>query len=401
MPTTRCDVVIVGGGIVGLATARAVADTGKKVVVVEAEQRIATHQTARNSGVIHSGLYYTPGSTKAASCRQGADALYAYCDERGIRHERCGKLVVAGTDDEVAALDELERRGKANGLQDMKRLEVEELREREPHVAGVAGLWVPQTGIVDFVQVAHAYADDVRARGGEIRTDESFVNATRSDGGTVVTTTSGEISAAVFVNCGGLHADRIATRCGVDPLVRIVPFRGEYYELLPHRRSLVKNLIYPVPDPKLPFLGVHLTRHVDGSVSAGPNAVLALKRDGYGRFSFSLRDFVGTVAYPGFWRLSRRYWRTGASEWMRSVSKRAFVAAMRRLVPEICAADVRRAGCGIRAQALERDGTLVHDFRIAASDGQIHVLNAPSPAATASLSIGATIARMAVRQRSL
>lgn len=398
MSTTRCDIVIVGGGIVGLATARTLAGDGEGVVVVEAEPRIATHQTGHNSGVIHSGLYYDPDSSKAKSCRAGSEALYAYCEERGIRHERCGKLVVATSPGETAALTELERRAHANGLEEVIRLGPEGIKEREPHVAGVAGLWVPQTGIVDYVDVAHAYSEDVVERGGEIRTREAFIDARRSDGGTVITTTSGEIHAGFLVNCGGLHADRIASRCGVDPLIRIVPFRGEYYELLPHRRSLIRNLVYPVPDPKLPFLGVHLTRHIDGSVSAGPNAVLALKREGYGRFSFSLRDFVGTMAYPGFWRLSRRYWRTGAAEWMRSILKRSFVSAMRRLVPEITAADVRRAGSGVRAQALERDGSLVHDFHIAQTDGQIHVLNAPSPAATASLSIGETIARMARRQ---
>ena len=398
MPTTRCDVVIVGGGIVGLATARALAESGEKVVVVEAEQRIATHQTGHNSGVIHSGLYYAAGSAKARSCREGADALYKYCEARGIRHERCGKLVLATEPNQLAALDELERRGATNGLEGVKHLGADELSEYEPHVTGVAGLWVPQTGLVDFVEVAHAYASDVREKDGQVRTNESFVDAERADGGTVVTTTAGEVVADVLVNCGGLHADRIATRCGVDPLVRIVPFRGEYYELLPQHRGLVRNLVYPVPDPALPFLGVHITRHIDGTVSAGPNAVLALSRGHYGRFAFSPRDFFGTITYPGFWRLLRGYWRTGASEWMRSMMKRSFIAAAQRLVPELEPSHVQRAGCGLRALALQRDGTLVHDFRIVEAEGQVHVLNAPSPAATASLHIGTQIARIATRQ---
>ncbi|MAG56755.1 MAG: L-2-hydroxyglutarate oxidase [Planctomycetes bacterium] len=398
MTTLDADVVVVGAGIVGLATARALsAEHGRKIVVVETEDRIGVHQTGHNSGVIHSGIYYRPGSLKARGCVEGRDAMYRYCAERGIAHEACGKIVVAVDDAERPALDELERRGIANGLQGLRRLAPEEILEREAHVAGVDGLLVPQTGIADYGAVSAAFADDVRGAGGEIRLGVRAGTATRDENDIVLETTSAPVRARMLVNCGGLHADRVALRCGADPPVRIVPFRGEYYELREERRHLINHLVYPVPNPALPFLGVHFTRRVDGSVEAGPNAVLAMKREGYRRFSFSPRDAASNAAWPGLWRLARRYWRTGAGEWWRSMSKRAFVNALKRLVPALTADDVVRAGAGVRAQAVDRDGNLVDDFRILELDRMVHVLNAPSPGATASLFIGSSIAETAAR----
>jgi L-2-hydroxyglutarate oxidase len=396
MPLVRSHVAVVGGGIVGLATARALAPRARgSVVVLEAERRLAAHQTGRNSGVIHSGLYYRPGSLKARYCVEGRETMYRFCAEYGIEHERCGKLVVAKDEGELAALAELERRGRANGLTGLRRLRPEEARAYEPHVAAVAALLVPDTGIVDYAQVAGALADDVRRAGGEIVTGARLLACRRDGPGLRLETTVGEVACRHPIGCAGLQADRVAWLCGVDPGLRIVPFRGDYYELRPDRRALVRNLIYPVPDPQLPFLGVHFTRRVDGSVEAGPNAVVAFRREGYGRLSFSLRDALAIAAYPGFWRMARRYWSTGAGEIHRAFSKRAFVAALRVLVPELRAGDVQRRGAGVRAQAIDPSGQLVDDFHIVGSAGTIHVLNAPSPAATASLVIGTHIARIA------
>jgi L-2-hydroxyglutarate oxidase len=391
-------VAVIGGGIVGLATARAIQGDGRiSVVVVEAEERLATHQTGHNSGVIHSGLYYRPGSLKARNCVEGRDALYRFCEEHGIPFERCGKVVVATSPAEVAALHELERRGRENGLTGMRHLSREELREREPHLAGVAGLRVPETGIVDYSRVAEAIAGQIRERGGTIRTGSRVRGIARGGGGFTLETTSGKIDAGHLVNCGGLQSDRLARLCGVEPGLRIVPFRGEYYKLVPEREHLVRHLIYPVPDPRFPFLGVHFTRMIDGGVEAGPNAVLSLAREGYSRFSLSARDALDTLAYSGFWRLASRHWRTGFGEVWRSFSRAAFVRALRRLVPELRPADVMRHGAGVRAQAVGPDGALVDDFHILEADRMLHVLNAPSPAATASLSIGRTLAARAVR----
>jgi (S)-2-hydroxyglutarate dehydrogenase len=392
------DVAVIGGGIIGTATAMALAEApGRTVVIIEKEAELAAHQTGSNSGVIHSGLYYRPGSRKAADCAAGREEMYRFCAEHGIAHERCGKVVAAVRESELPALEELERRGRANGIEGLRRIGPEEIRELEPHVEAVAGLHVPSTGIVDYVAVTRAFADVVRGRGGEIRTGARFLRCVRDGAGLVLETTAGALRAQNLVNCAGLHSDAVARRCGIDPRVRIVPFRGEYYELSEERRGLVRNLVYPVPDPRFPFLGVHFTRMVAGGVEAGPNAVLAFKREGYGRFSFSAADAASTLTYPGFWRMAARYWRTGVAEQWRSLSKRAFVKALGRLVPEIAAADVRRAGAGVRAQALERDGALADDFRIVEAERMIHVLNAPSPAATASIAIGRSIARAAAR----
>jgi L-2-hydroxyglutarate oxidase len=391
------DTAVIGGGIVGLATARALAfgPNSARVVVLEAEPDIARHQTGRNSGVIHSGLYYRPGSLKARTCIAGRNALEGYCERRGIPFERCGKVVVATGPQELPALDELERRGRANGLRGLRRLRPEELRDIEPHAQGVAALQVPEAGIVDFVAVARALAADVFERDGAVRTHCRFLRLERDGSELVLETTAGEVRARTVVNCAGLRSDEVARRCGVDPQLRIVPFRGEYYQLVPERCFLVRHLIYPVPDPRFPFLGVHFTRRIDGSVEAGPNAVLALAREGYRWTDVSLGDIAGLLIYRGFWRMALRYGATGVAEAWRSLSRRAFVAALRRLVPEIRSEDLRPGGCGVRAQAVDPSGTLVDDFRIAVEGRTLHVLNAPSPAATASLAIGEAIAERA------
>ena len=391
------DVVIIGGGIVGLATALRLTERGvRSIAVLEAEDRLAAHQTGHNSGVIHSGLYYKPGSLKARLCVEGREAMYRFCDEHGVRHERCGKLVVATDAAELAPLAELERRGAANGLAGLRRLSPEEVREREPHVACVAALLVPDTGIVDYTEVCEAYARLIRAAGGRVETGVPVRSARRSGREIVVRTIHGTRTCRVLVNCAGLHSDRVARACGVEPGVRIVPFRGEYATLDPARLHLVRHLIYPVPDPRFPFLGVHFTRMVSGGVEAGPNAVLALARHGYTATRFSPRDVAEWLAFPGFWRMGARYWRMGLGEMRRAGSRRAFVGALRRLVPELRDDDIRPAEAGVRAQAVDRAGALVDDFRIERAPGMVHVLNAPSPAATASLAIGREIADLAL-----
>ncbi len=390
------DVIVIGGGIVGVASAKAIAETSRaSVLLLEKEPRLAAHQTGNNSGVIHSGLYYRAGSLKARNCVAGRQALYRFCEEHDIAHERCGKLVVATRPEQLPALEELERRGRANGLTGLQRLAAGELAEHEPHCTGTAGLFVPETGIVDYIAVTEAMAAHVRELGGTIATSAG-VRAVRSlPGELVVETASGSHHARHLVNCGGLQCDRVARLCGVEPGIRIVPFRGEYWKLAPDRCHLVRGLIYPVPDPTFPFLGVHFTRRITGGVEAGPNAVLALEREGYTRFSFSPRDTLETLTYPGFVRLAVRYWRTGFGEVWRSFSRRAFARALAELVPEVTAADLVPGGAGVRAQALDRHGNLLDDFHIVEAERSLHVLNAPSPAATASLAIGATIAERA------
>ena len=391
------DVAVIGGGIVGAATAMALLElvSDLSLVLLEKEPRLAAHQTGHNSGVIHSGLYYRPGSLKAQNCTIGREALYAFCAEHGVSHERCGKIVVATREEELPQLGELERRGRENGLTGIERLDAQQIREYEPQAAGIAGLHVPQTGIVDYVAVTEAYAGVVRRLGGEIRTSSQVVSIRRRPDGFRLGTSGGEVRCRFVINCAGLQCDRVARLAGVDPKIRIVPFRGEYYELVEARRSLVRHLIYPVPDPAFPFLGVHFTRMIDGTVEAGPNAVLAFKREGYGRLSFSLSDTLETVAYGGFWWLAGRFWLTGMQEYYRSFSKGAFVRDLQRLIPALREEDVVRGGAGVRAQAVDPDGKLLDDFRIAEAEGMIHVLNAPSPAATASIAIGRSVAEKA------
>ena len=390
MAPVTYDVAVIGGGIVGMATAMALAGERRSVVVLEAESRLAAHQSGNNSGVIHAGLYYKPGSLKARNCVAGREAMYRFCAEHGIRAERCER--------ELPRLDELEHRGRANGLEGIERLGPEAIREREPYAAGVAGLWVPQTGIVDYGAVTRAMADVVRRSGGEIQTGARVHGCRPLPDGILLESARGETMCRVLVNCAGLQSDRVARRCGVDPRVSIVPFRGEYYALVPARRALVRNLIYPVPDPAFPFLGVHFTRTPAGTVEAGPNAVLALEREGYRAADVSLRDLADMARFPGFWRMCAQNWRTGLAEMYRSASASAFVQALRKLVPAVERADVRYLRAGVRAQAVAADGALLDDFHVVESPRAVHVLNAPSPAATASITIGRTIADAVRRQ---
>jgi (S)-2-hydroxyglutarate dehydrogenase len=384
-------VAVVGGGIVGLATARELAGRGHRVTVLEKEDAWARHQTGRNSGVIHAGLYYKPGSLKARLCVAGAASMTRLAEERGVPVRTCGKLVVAVSEDELPRLHELARRAEANGVP-ASLVTPERARELEPAVACVAGLHVRSTGIVDYVGVAHAIVDELAGRGADLRLGAEVL-AIRTAGSTVrVESTAGDVTADALVNCAGLHCDRIARLAGLHPPARIVPFRGEYHELRPQARHLVRGLIYPVPDPAFPFLGVHFTRGIDGGVHAGPNAVLALRREGYRWRDVRLRDAADTFGFPGFWRLARRHARTGAGEVVRSLSRSRFARALARLVPAVRPADLIPADAGVRAQAMRPDGTLVDDFLLLTAPRQLHLLNAPSPAATASLEIAKRIA---------
>lgn len=398
MSTKKYNIAVIGGGIVGCATAMALCKIkGVSVIILEAEAELAAHQTGNNSGVIHSGLYYKPGSLKAKNCVEGREKLYKFCNEHNIAHDQCGKLVVATSEEEIPKLEELEIRGKANGLKGIKRLSKEELSDYEPHVSGLAGLHIPETGIVDFVAITKKFAEIVRENEGEFLTNTRVIGVERTLDGLVLETTNGEVKCENIVNCAGLQSDRLAKLCGVNPGLKIIPFRGEYYKLKPEREYLVKNLIYPVPDPQFPFLGVHFTRMIEGGVEAGPNAVLAFKREGYTKTSISLKDSVETFSYVGFWILIAKFWKMGFGEMYRSYIKSAFVKALQRLVPELQYDDIYTGGAGVRAQALEPNGFLVDDFRIVEAENMVHVLNAPSPAATAAISIGEKIAEMAVK----
>jgi L-2-hydroxyglutarate oxidase LhgO len=393
------DVVVIGGGVVGLASALALlsARPGLSVLVLEKERAVGAHQTGHNSGVIHAGLYYKPGSAKARTCIRGRALLEAFCEEHGVPFERCGKVVVAAQHEDVPRLEALERRARANGIVGVRRLTPEELADREPHVRALAALLVPETGIIDYRMVARAYADEFGRRGGRLR-EGSRVTAIRARAGRIVVeSTDGDWEARALVACAGLASDRVAKMAGLAIDVAIVPFRGEYFMLAPERANLVRNLVYPVPDPGLPFLGVHFTRRIAGGVEAGPNAVLALAREGYARTSFDARDAFDLARWPGFWRMARTHWRTAIREQERSWSRRAFARACATLVPEVTADDLAGAGAGVRAQAVARDGTLLDDFAFAEGPRMVHVLNAPSPAATASLAIGEEVAERALR----
>lgn len=386
------DILVIGGGIIGTATALSLQKTSKlNILLIETEKKLAFHQTGNNSGVIHSGLYYKPGSLKAKNCAEGREMLYNFCAENNIPYEMCGKIVVAANESELNALDELYNRGVVNGLNGIKKLSAEEIRTYEPHSTGIAGIFVPQTGIVDYSIVTDAYAKLFLDGGGYLETKCKFLSLINSKGELIAVTTKGEFKTKFLVNCGGLYCDRIAQLCGVNPGLQIIPFRGEYYKLKKEKEHLVKNLIYPVPDPRFPFLGVHFTRMMKGGIEAGPNAVLAFKREGYTKKDFSAADVSQMFFYSGFWKMASKYYRMGFGEFYRSFSKKAFVSALQKLIPEILEADIEPGGAGVRAQALEPDGKLVDDFRIVEAKRMVHVLNAPSPAATASLSIGRTI----------
>lgn len=388
------DVLIIGGGIVGLATALRIKQQRPtlKVLLIDKEPAVARHQTGHNSGVIHSGLYYKPGSLKATNCIRGYRMLIDFCDAEGIPYDLCGKIVVATKQEELPQLDVLYQRGQQNGLTGLKKLSVGGMREIEPHVTGVAGMFVPQTGIIDYKQVSERYADKFRELGGDIRLAERVEQVTPGNTLTVVVTNKNRYEARLVVNCAGLYSDKIAQLTQRDPVdVRIVPFRGEYFKLKSEKEYLVKNLIYPVPDPNFPFLGVHFTRMVHGGVEAGPNAVLAFQREGYTKSDVNLKEFFETLAWPGFQKVAAKYWQTGLGEMYRSFSKSAFTKALQGLIPAIQESDLEDGGAGVRAQACDRTGGLLDDFAILENDKAINVINAPSPAATSSLSIGQTV----------
>ena len=391
------DVAIVGGGIVGLATARALHERAPhaRLAILEKEPKLASHQTGHNSGVIHSGIYYRPGSAKARLCVEGKHLMLEFTEKHGIRVDRCGKVIVATSKAELPRLHSLYERGRANGVP-VELIDTVRLREFEPHAKALSAIWSPSTAIVDYGEVADAIARDLQAGGVAIETGARVTVIARGSDGVEIAAGRLTVRAKRLVNCAGLYSDAVARLAGATTDVRIIPFRGEYYMLRAERRALVRGLIYPVPDPEFPFLGVHLTRTVHGEVEAGPNAVFAFAREGYRFGRVSPRELAATLAYRGFWRMARRYWRMGSFEMYRSLSKRAFVRALQRLVPELRPEDVERGGAGVRAQAVSPDGSLVDDFRIVAEADAIHVLNAPSPAATASLAIGRHIAGLAV-----
>lgn len=392
-------ITILGGGIVGLATALALQDRapGTRLTLLEKEPEVGRHQTGHNSGVIHAGLYYKPGSLKARLCTAGRLRMEAFCAEEGVPFRRCGKLVVATQADELPRLEALAERARANGLAAVL-LDPEGIREREPEAAGLRALWVPETGIVDYAEVALAMKRRLAARGAAIRTFTAFRSAERVQGRWRLRTSAEELETDFVVNCGGLHADRIARAFGLDGGTQIIPFRGEYFHLAPEACPKVRGLIYPVADPALPFLGVHLTRGIHGDVEAGPNAVLAFAREGYRRRDVSLRDLAAMGAFPGLWKLGARWWRTGLYEWRRSLSAALFLRDLQRLVPGLERKDLSPGGSGVRAQAVDRQGRLVEDFLIVEGPRSLHVLNAPSPAATASLAIGEHLADKAAQR---
>lgn len=391
------DVIIVGGGIVGLATALKLSET-KKVLLLEKENEVAKHQTGNNSGVIHSGLYYKPGSLKAKNCIHGYNLLIDFCRKNDIPFELCGKIVVATDQAELPLLKNLFDRGLQNGLQNLKNLTSQELKEYEPHVAGIAGIFVPQTGIVDYRLVAQKYAELIKRNGSEILLNEKVFEIRLNSKDVNVITENSSYTANLVINCAGLYSDKVARLTTQNINVKIIPFRGEYYKLKKEKESLVKNLIYPVPDPNFPFLGVHFTRMMRGGVEAGPNAVLAFSREGYKKSDINLAELAESLAWPGFQKVALKYWKTGMGEMYRSFSKAAFTKALQKLLPEIEASDLVEGGAGVRAQACDKTGGLVDDFLIIEEKQVINVCNAPSPAATSSLSIGETVAGLAVKK---
>jgi (S)-2-hydroxyglutarate dehydrogenase len=393
MPDSRYNVIIIGGGVVGLGVALEITRRFPhlRLLLLEKEDRVARHQSGHNSGVIHSGVYYKPGSLKARLCVTGAAAMVEFCREHGIAHNVCGKVIVATHAEELPRLEELRKRGEANGLTGLRLIGPQELREIEPHAAGLRALVVPSTGITDYAVVCQKYAELISASGGTVLTSAAATGVRRMPGEIVVESSKGAFSADALINCAGLFSDRISRMVGDDPGIMIVPFRGEYYDLVPERASLVRALIYPVPDPQFPFLGVHFTRRITGRVDAGPNAVFALAREGYRHTDINVRDLASAITFPGFWRMAGKHWRNALDEWHRSLSKPVFVRALQRLLPEVGENDLVPGGSGVRAQALKPDGSLVDDFQFVPSGKVLHVLNVPSPAATASLTIGKAI----------
>ncbi|MEC9438797.1 MAG: L-2-hydroxyglutarate oxidase [Chloroflexota bacterium] len=391
------DVVVVGGGIIGLATSMKLTQDfpNLKVAVLEKEKEVAQHQTGHNSGVIHAGIYYAPGSQKANFCSTGGKLLRDFCDEYGIPYDMCGKLIVATDDSEIPQLEELFKRGTENGAEGLRMVDQEEIKEIEPYSAGVKAILSPNTGIIDYFEVSQAYATRMRENGGDLLTNVEVISIENKDGLVYIDTTSGTVVAKYVLNCAGLHADTVARMMGVDVGVKIVPFRGEYFSIIPEKEHMVKGLIYPVPNPSMPFLGVHFTRRINGSVEAGPNAVLAFAREGYKKTDVNLKDTLGTLSYSGFWKMSAKYWKVGMHEQYRSLVKGVFVKSLQKLMPEITGDDLGDPGAGVRAQVIDSNGGLLQDFAIEASANAIHVLSAPSPGATSSLTISEYIVDLA------
>ena len=396
----KYDIIVSGAGIVGLATAMYLqrGSPGLRIAVVEKEPEVAAHQSSHNSGVIHSGIYYKPGSLRALNCKRGYDLMIAFCTQYGIPFDICGKIIVATEEQERSRLHAIYQRGVENGLIGLKKIGRDEARDIEPCVDALEAVWVPQAGIVDYGTVAQQYAELIRANGGDILTGLRVMSLTMSGGSVVVQTDGQELQGDIFINCSGLYSDKVAQMTGERPDLQILPFRGEYYEIIPERQYLVRNLIYPVPNPNFPFLGVHFTRMIGGGIEAGPNAVLAFRREGYSRWDVHPGELAETITFPGFRKIVAKYWRDGWAEMKRSYSKRHFVAALQRLVPDIRPEDVEPGRSGVRAMACDRAGNLLDDFLILERPHIINVCNAPSPAATASLAIGEAIAAKALKQ---
>lgn len=392
------DIVVIGAGIVGLATALQIKKQKPElsVLVLEKENRVAAHQTGNNSGVIHSGIYYKPGSLKAKNCLEGYQMMVDFCQEHQIPYELCGKIIVATSDSELPALDNIYKRGIENGLTGLRYIDTDEIRAIEPETFGVRGIVVPQTGIVDYKVVTQKYAELFVKLGGNLELNSKVTNVKNSATGVLVQVSAYEYSARVLVNCAGLYCDKIAAFTIPDLEVKIIPFRGEYYALKKEKRFMVKHLIYPVPDPNFPFLGVHFTRRIDGEIEAGPNAVLAFSREGYKKSQINIEELFESLTWSGFIQVAKKYWKTGFGEMYRSFSKQAFTKALSKLMPSIQSSDLIPGGAGVRAQACDKDGGLIDDFYIKDIPGQVHVLNAPSPAATSSLAIGKTIAELVI-----
>ncbi len=395
----KYDIVVVGGGIVGLATAYKLLQkkSNLKLLLLEKESQLATHQTGHNSGVIHSGIYYKPGSLKAKNCIEGYHEMINFCKKEDIDYELCGKVIVATSSNEIPTLNNIYKRGIENGLEGIRKISADEIKEREPYVNGKEGIFVPQTGIIDYKQVANRLGEKISTLGGEILFNQEVTGITSSRSYSEVTTVNSTYTSKQVVTCGGLHSDRLARHTAPDLNVKIVPFRGEYFKLKENRKYLVRNLIYPVPDPNFPFLGVHFTRMIDGAVEAGPNAVLAFRREGYSKSQIGMVELVETLSWPGFQKVAAKYWKTGFGEMYRSFSKAAFTRALQKLIPDIREEDLEPGGAGVRAQACDREGGLLDDFMIVENKNAVHVCNAPSPAATSSLSIGETVANIAVK----